>query len=92
MEKIGAGEIVINSIDNDGTMKGYDIDLIHWVSENVSIPVIAIGGEASIADFSEAIEAGASAVSAGSMFVFQGVHRAVLISYPGYEELEKSLN
>lgn len=73
-------------------MTGYDLDLIKQVSENVSIPVIASGGAGKIEDFAEAIEAGASGVSAGVMFVFQGVHRAVLISYPKYEDLEKLLN
>ena len=91
-EKNGAGEIFLNSIDRDGTMKGYDNSLIRKVSENMSIPIIASGGAGKILDFSEAIKAGASAVSAGAMFVFQGVHRAVLISYPKYEELEKLLN
>lgn len=88
----GAGEIFINSIDNDGLMKGYNLELIQQVSENVSIPVIACGGAGNVQDFSRAIKAGASAVSAGAMFVFQGVHRAVLISYPKYEELENLLN
>ncbi|NOU18348.1 MAG: imidazole glycerol phosphate synthase subunit HisF [Bacteroidales bacterium] len=88
---IGAGEILINSIENDGMMKGYDLGLIKYVSENVSIPVVACGGAGNVQDFYSAIKAGASAVSAGSMFVFQGVNRAVLISYPKYEELEKLL-
>lgn len=92
IEELGAGEIFLNSIDRDGTMKGYDLDLIKEVSEQVSVPVIASGGAGSIDDFSEAIKAGASAVSAGAMFVFQGLHRAVLINYPKYEELKKLLN
>jgi imidazole glycerol-phosphate synthase subunit HisF len=91
-EDHGAGEIFINSIDQDGTMAGYDIDLIKLVSKSVSVPVIASGGAGEIEDFSKAIQVGASAVSAGSLFVFQGIHRAVLISYPKYEELEKLLN
>jgi cyclase len=91
-EEAGAGEIFINSIDRDGTMKGYDIELIRKVSRLVSVPVVACGGAGNITDFSLAIEAGASAVAAGAMFVFQGIHRAVLISYPRYEELEKLLN
>jgi cyclase len=83
MEKYGAGEIIINSIDRDGTMQGYDISLIKMVSESVKIPVIACGGAGKVADFKDAIEIGrASAVAAGSMFVFQGPHRAVLINYP----------
>jgi cyclase len=90
-EESGAGEIFINSIDRDGTMAGYDIELIKKASETVSIPVIASGGAGNIRDFSLAIKAGASAVAAGAMFVFQGVNRAVLISYPKYEELEELL-
>lgn len=87
-EELGAGEILLNSIDLDGTFKGYNINLIKEVSENVSIPVIAIGGAASVSDFKKAIAAGASAVAAGSMLIFQGPHRAVLISYPSQKELE----
>jgi imidazole glycerol-phosphate synthase subunit HisF len=92
VQEIGSGEILINSIDRDGAMNGYDLDLIKKISESMNVPVIASGGAGSIEDFREAIRAGASAVSAGSLFVFQGVHRAVLISYPRYEELEKLLN
>ncbi len=90
MEEMGAGEIFLNSIDLDGTMKGYDIELIRSVSGAVGIPVIACGGAGKIEDFASAVKnGGASAVSAGSMFVFQGKHRAVLISYPEYRELER---
>lgn len=82
MEKFGAGEIFLNSIDRDGTQNGYDIELIRRVSEKVGIPVIACGGAGKIEDFEEAINDGkASAVAAGSMFVFTGPHRAVLINY-----------
>lgn len=91
-ENYGAGEILINSIDRDGTMKGYDVALIGKVSKNVSIPVIACGGAGNTSDFSAAIKTGASAVSAGSLFVFQGAFKAVLISYPKYSDLEKVLN
>jgi len=90
MQELGAGELLLNSIDRDGTMKGYDIDLIKAVTESVSIPVIACGGAGKIQDFLLAIRnGGASAVAAGSMFVFHGKNRAVLITYPVYEELEK---
>lgn len=93
MEKLGAGEIFLNSIDRDGTMEGYDIELIKKVTESVSIPVIACGGAGKIEDFVEAVrKGGASAVAAGSMFVFHGKHRAVLITYPSIEELEKALS
>lgn len=91
-EDSGAGEIFINSIDKDGTMSGYDIDLIKEVSGNINLPIVACGGAAKIEDFSLAIKAGANGVAAGAMFVFQGIHRAVLISYPKYDDLEKLMN
>jgi cyclase len=92
VEEAGAGEIFLNSINMDGTMKGYDIMLIKHISPHITVPLIVSGGAGTINDFSEAINAGASAVAAGAMFVFQGVHRAVLISYPKYDQLEKTLN
>ena len=91
METLGAGEIFLNSIDRDGTMKGYDIGLIKEVAESVSIPVVACGGAGRIEHFVEAVKkGGASAVAAGSMFVFHGKHRAVLTTYPSVEELGKA--
>ncbi len=87
----GSGEIYLNNIDKDGTMTGYDLELINKFSQLFEVPLIASGGAGKIEDFAEAIKAGASAVSAGAMFVFQGVHRAVLISYLKYEEFEKML-
>lgn len=90
MEKMGAGELVVYSIDRDGTMLGYDIELIKSVSSAVKIPVIASGGAGTLADFSMAIKEGnASAVAAGSMFVFHGKHRGILISYPQAAEIQK---
>lgn len=92
MQESGAGELLLNSIDRDGTMKGFDIELIRRVSEAVTIPVIACGGAGKIEDFGEAVrKGGASAVAAGSMFVFHGRQRAVLISYPTYQQLEDIL-
>ena len=82
LEKLGAGELIIYSVDQDGTYKGYDLNLIKGISESVNIPVVALGGANSVEDFAKAIKSGASAVSAGSMFVFHGPHRAVLITYP----------
>ena len=93
VEDYGVGEIIINSIDRDGTMEGYDYKLIRITSEIVSIPVVACGGAGKIEHLAKAInDAGASAVAAGSLFVFQGVHKAVLISYPNYSELMEKLN
>lgn len=86
----GAGEIIIQSIDREGTMKGYDIELTKMISKAVNVPVVASGGAGSIDHFSEAVhQGGASAVTAGSMFVFKGKHRAVLINYPQQMELKK---
>ena len=83
----GAGEILFNSIDRDGTMTGYDLELIAEMSKAVSVPLVACGGAGSIADLAAAINAGASAVAAGSLFVFAGPRRAVLINYPSPAEL-----
>ena len=88
LEKLGAGEIMLTSIDKEGTFDGYDIDLIRLIAEAVEIPLIACGGASELADFTRAVLDGkASAVAAGSMFVFQRPHRAVLISYPKQSEL-----
>lgn len=91
-ESLGAGEILLNSIDRDGTMKGYDIELVRQIAETVSVPVIAAGGAGTVEHFAQAIHEGhASAVAAGSMFVFHGRRRAVLISFPDRSELEARL-
>jgi len=88
----GAGEIIINSVDRDGTLTGYDLELIKQVTSAVSVPVIACGGARNAADFGQAVKHGhASACGAGAMFVFQGRHRAVLINVPSPEELAAAL-
>ena len=92
MERLGAGEIFLNSIDKDGTMTGYDTEIIKEVSKAVGIPVIACGGAGKLRDFSAAVNAGASAVSAGSFFVFIGPHRAVLINYPDPADINEIFN
>jgi cyclase len=89
MVDMGAGEILLNAIHRDGTMEGYDLELIRRVSAAVSVPVVAVGGAGRLADFRAAVAHGASAVGAGSLFVFHGKHRAVLITYPPYAELER---
>ncbi|MCT7487113.1 AglZ/HisF2 family acetamidino modification protein [Aliarcobacter cryaerophilus] len=91
VEQLGAGEIYLNSIERDGTMTGYDVDTIKKVASYVNIPLIVAGGASKLEDFKSVIEAGASAVSAGAMFVFHGKHKAVLIQYPKYDEFEKVL-
>ena len=86
MAQLGAGELLLTSADRDGTMEGYDLDLVRTVVREVDIPVVACGGAGSLADLASVVrEGGATAAAAGSLFVFQGRHRAVLINYPSYE-------
>jgi imidazole glycerol-phosphate synthase subunit HisF len=88
LEEMGAGEIIINSIDQDGMMNGYDIKLIREISEIVGIPVVALGGAGNNMDLRKAVKEGyASAVAAGSLFVFHGPRKAVLVNYPEKEQL-----
>jgi len=90
VEKSGAGEILINSIDKDGTMNGYDLEIIKKITDIVSIPVIACGGAGKYSDLAEPINnSNCSASAAGSLFVFHGPRKAVLINYPSKEELEQ---
>jgi cyclase len=84
----GAGEILLTSVDREGTMSGMDLNLIREVSTLIDVPLIANGGAGSLADVRAAVEAGASAVAAGAFFVFYGPHRAVLITYPRYHEVQ----
>lgn len=84
----GAGELVISSVDRDGIMGGMDLDLIKQAAKLSPLPLIAMGGVGSLADIRDAVGAGADAVAAGAFFVFYGPHRAVLITYPKYAELE----
>jgi cyclase len=81
VQEQGAGEIILNSIDKDGTMSGYDLKLISKVSFKLSVPLVALGGAGSVKHLDEALQAGASSVSAGSLFIFHGRHKAVLLSY-----------
>ena len=85
---LGAGEILLNSIDRDGTMEGYDLDLIGDISRSVPVPVIACGGAGNADDLIAAIRTGgAAAAAAGSLFVFYGRLRAVLVNPPGVADL-----
>lgn len=87
-EHLGAGEIIINSIDKDGMMNGYDIQLIQSITNEVSIPVIACGGASGISDLKDALQnGGAHAAAGGSMFVYYGRLKAVLITAPTEREL-----
>lgn len=88
-QKLGAGEIVINSIDKEGAMKGYDLDLIAKIREKISLPMTVLGGAGSLQDIEKVIDAhGVIGVAAGSLFVFKGPYKAVLINYP--TQLEKN--
>jgi len=82
-QKLGAGEIVINSIDRDGAMSGYDISLASMVKDAINIPITILGGARRLEDMGDLVDAcGIVGVSAGSLFVFKGVYKAVLINYP----------
>lgn len=88
LEQAGAGEILLNSIDRDGTFAGFDLPLVRKVADAVEVPVVACGGAGKLEDVRAVVREGqASAAAAGSIFVFQGPHRAVLIKFPGDDEL-----
>lgn len=87
LEKLGVGEIVLNSIDNDGEMKGYDITLAKKIREKISVPMTVLGGAGSLKDIGSLINNfGIVGAAAGSLFVFKGVYKAVLINYPSSSE------
>lgn len=91
-EKLGAGEIVINSIDLDGQMKGYDLDLAAKVREAIRLPMSVLGGAGSLADIGRLVSnCGVVGAAAGSLFVFKGSYRAVLINYPDQAQKEELL-
>ncbi len=87
-EDKGAGEILLNSIEKDGMCNGYDTELIKKVAQSLHVPVVAVGGAWQTGHMVEAKRAGASALAAGSMFVFHGKHKAVLISYLNNNEIK----
>ena len=84
----GAGEVLLNAVDKDGTLQGPDLAIIEQLSQAINVPLIAVGGVSSMGDIKAAVNAGASAVAAGAFFVYHGPHRAVLITYPKYAEIE----
>jgi imidazole glycerol-phosphate synthase subunit HisF len=87
LESRGAGEIVVNSVDQDGMMKGFDIELAREVRSAISVPLTVLGGAGSFEHIQELVRAvGVVGAAAGSLFVFKGVHKAVLISYPSQQE------
>jgi cyclase len=82
-EDFGAGEVVLQSMDRDGTMSGFDLATIRSVSASLSIPVVALGGAGEIIEFEDLFrQTYVNGIAAGSFFVFQGKHRGVLIRYP----------
>ena len=88
MEEKGAGEIIIQSIEHDGMMSGYNIKLIKEISTTVSIPVVALGGAGVTDHLREAYYSGyANALAAGSMFVYHGPKNGVLINYPNRKDI-----
>ena len=93
VEALGAGEMVVNSIDHDGVMKGYDIELLKEIKSNIKVPVIALGGAGNLNHIKEIFEISkVDAVACGSMFVYQGPLKGVLISYPPYQKIQELLN
>jgi len=90
IENAGAGEIVVNAIDRDGMMNGYDLDLVRKVREAISLPITVLGGAGSLKDIEALMRTfGIIGAAAGSLFVFKGVYRAVLINYPSRAEKEE---
>ena len=89
LQQLGAGEIVLNNVDRDGEMKGYDIDLVEQIREATSLPLTVLGGAGSLDDIRLLIARhGTIGAAAGSLFVFKGRYRAVLINYPNRAEKE----
>jgi cyclase len=87
VQSLGVGEILLNAVHRDGTMEGYDLELVRHVTSAVDVPVVACGGAGSLGDLASAVlDGGAAAAAAGSLFVFYGRHRAVLITYPTYAQ------
>jgi cyclase len=93
VEQMGAGEIVVNSIDQDGIMKGYDMNITDKIRQAISLPLTVLGGAGNIQDIGKLISSyGIIGAAAGSLFVFKGVYKAVLINYPNWEEKDKLIN
>jgi cyclase len=93
VEKLGAGEIVVNAIERDGQMKGYDLELARQINASARVPVTILGGAGSLAHIEELIaNFGVIGAAAGSMFVFKGIYRAVLVNYPSLKERDQLLH
>ena len=89
LQDLGVGEIILQSVDLDGTRCGYDLELIRKVSRDLSVPVVALGGAGEAQHLAQGLQAGASAAASGSTFVFFGKLRAVLVSYPNPEHMDR---
>lgn len=90
-QEAGAGEVFLNAVDRDGMMEGYDTSLIRKVAPVLKVPLVVCGGAGNLQDFRDAVTAGASGVAAGSLFVYHGPFKAVLINYPSQKELKSLL-
>lgn len=88
-QDLGVGEVILQSVDEDGSMQGYDTRLISQVRPQVQVPMVALGGAGRLPDLRAALEAGADAAAAGSLFTFYGKYRAVLLTYPSSEEMHE---
>jgi cyclase len=91
LESMGAGEIIVHSVDREGTYRGYDIGILKEIASQIKIPIIALGGASSLQDLRDVLKTEISAAAAGSIFVFFGRLRAVLINYPTREEIERKI-
>jgi cyclase len=93
VEQMGAGEIVVNSIDQDGVMKGYDMNITEKIRNAITLPLTVLGGAGNLQDIGKLISSyGIIGAAAGSLFVFKGVYKAVLINYPNWEEKDQLIN
>ncbi len=86
---IGFGEVIIQSVDNDGMRNGYDLNLVERTRKYLSCQLVSLGGAGQISDLKKIIKVGADAAAAGSFFSFHGKYKAVLISYPTYNEIKQ---
>jgi len=91
LQDAGVGEIILQSVDRDGTRQGMDLALIDDVSHHVDVPVVALGGAGDMAHLAQALRSGASAVASGSTFTFIGRLRAVLVTYPSRQDIDRAL-
>jgi cyclase len=87
--ELGLGEVILQSVDQDGLMQGYDTKLLSFARPHVKVPLVALGGAGKLSDITAALHSGADAAAAGSLFTFYGKYRAVLITYPSYQEIRE---